>query len=56
MDDLRKKISDLSQLQKVHEDKLTKVAEDKKVFEASRIQLRNLALDGNINGYSKISW
>ena len=25
-------------------------------FKMSRIQLRNLALDGNINGYSKISW
>ena len=25
-------------------------------FKVSRIQLRNLALNGNINGYSKVSW
>jgi small subunit ribosomal protein S14 len=25
-------------------------------FKVSRIQLRNLALNGNISGYSKISW
>jgi hypothetical protein len=40
-DDLRRKVSDNTQLLKVHEDKLIKVAEDKKIADATRIQMRN---------------
>ena len=40
-DDIRGKISDNTQLLKIHEEKLIKVAEDKKIFEAARIQMRN---------------